>query len=294
MSIAVRQMIMPQSIRNKLGISKAVLDRIVVHNTSNDASANNEISYMNRGENPAKVSYHFAIDDKEVVQGLPLDVHGWHAGDGSSGAGNKKGIGVEICYSKSGGARFDAAEILTAKFIAQLLKERGCGIERVTKHQDYSGKYCPHRTLDNGWQRFLNLVKSYMAVAPAQPTNPAPDITGGTTYTVVKSDTLSGIAKKFGTTVKALQDLNKIADPNKISIGQKIKIPQKEPNMPPAPTAKTVKIKAGKWNVRATCSTSGKILRIITGPQTVSCSEKMDGWLYLPAYGGWIGPAAIG
>jgi len=25
-----------------------------------------------------------------------------------------------------------------------------------------SGKYCPHRTLDLGWQRFLNLIKTYM------------------------------------------------------------------------------------------------------------------------------------
>lgn len=32
----------------------------------------------------------------------------------------------------------------------------------MTKHQDYNGKYCPHRTLDMGWQRFLNMVKSYM------------------------------------------------------------------------------------------------------------------------------------
>ena len=40
--------------------------RIVVHNTYNDASARDEIAYMI--SNNAECSFHFAIDDKEVVQ----------------------------------------------------------------------------------------------------------------------------------------------------------------------------------------------------------------------------------
>lgn len=141
--------------------------RIVVHNTSNDASARNEIAYMI--SNNKECSFHFAVDDKEVIQGLPLDRNGWHAGDGN-GPGNMLGIGIEICYSKSGGSRFTAAEKLAAKFIAQLLKERGWGMNRVTKHQDYSGKYCPHRTLDMGWQRFLNMVSAELATLNGQKT----------------------------------------------------------------------------------------------------------------------------
>lgn len=78
------------------------------------------------------------------------------------GKGNMEGISIEICYSKSGGDRFIKAEQNAAKLIAQLLKERGWGIDRVTKHQDYANKYCPHRTLDMGWQRFLNMVQTEM------------------------------------------------------------------------------------------------------------------------------------
>ena len=137
--------------------------RIVVHNTANDASAREEISYM--CSNNKEVSFHFAIDDKEVVQGLPLDRNAWHAGDGGEGKGNREGISIEICYSKYGGSKFVAAEKLAAKFIAQLLKERNWGIDKVTKHQDYNGKYCPHRTLDMGWDRFLNMIKSEMEPA---------------------------------------------------------------------------------------------------------------------------------
>ena len=131
--------------------------RIVVHNTANDATARNEIAYMIRNDN--QVSFHYAIDDIEVVQGIADSRNAWHAGDGS-GRGNREGIGIEICFSKSGGQRFIKAEQLAAKFIAHKLKEYGWGIDKVTKHQDYSGKYCPHRTLDMGWDRFLKMIEA--------------------------------------------------------------------------------------------------------------------------------------
>lgn len=133
---------------------------IVVHNTANDATAANEVKYMISNNN--QVSFHFAVDDKEIVQGLPLDRNAWACGDGANGKGNRKGIQIEICYSKSGGVRFENAEKNAAKFIAQLLKERGWGVDKVKKHQDFSNKYCPHRTLDKGWASFVNMIKDYL------------------------------------------------------------------------------------------------------------------------------------
>jgi len=132
---------------------------IVVHNTANDASAANEVAYMIRNNN--ETSFHLAIDDKEAVQGIPFNRNTWHCGDGN-GNGNRSGISIEICYSKSGGDKFIRAEKNAAEYIAHLLKEKGWGIDRVKKHQDFSNKYCPHRTLDMGWERFLNMIKSYM------------------------------------------------------------------------------------------------------------------------------------
>lgn len=49
--------------------------------------------------------------------------------------------------------------------------------------------------------------------------------TSSNTYTVVKGDTLSKIAKKYGTTVDVLVKLNGIKNKNVISIGQVIKLP---------------------------------------------------------------------
>lgn len=135
--------------------------RIVVHNTANDASAQNEIAYMVRNNN--QVSFHYAVDDKEIVQGIPENRNAWHSGDGSKGKGNREGIAIEICYSKSGGAKFTKAEENAVELIVDILKRYGWGIDRVTKHQDYNGKYCPHRTLDFGWERFLRLIEDKLS-----------------------------------------------------------------------------------------------------------------------------------
>lgn len=56
---------------------------------------------------------------------------------------------------------------------------------------------------------------------------PTPASAGETpaTYKIKRGDTLSGIAAKFGTTVKVLVKLNKIEDPSKIHVGQVLKLP---------------------------------------------------------------------
>ena len=174
---------------------------IVVHNTANDASANNEIEYMKNNNN--KTSFHYAVDDVEIVQGIPENRNAWHSGDGGEGQGNRKGIAIEICYSESGGERFDKAEENAAEFIASKLKEKGWGIDKVKKHQDFSNKYCPHRTLDLGWQRFLNMVNSYLQNKPIDNENiesgsdePVRRYKNGSTPEPVYADT--NLTKKIG------------------------------------------------------------------------------------------------
>ena len=43
---------------------------VVVHNTANDASARNEISFMSTNDDAT--SFHYAVDDIEAVQGLKI------------------------------------------------------------------------------------------------------------------------------------------------------------------------------------------------------------------------------
>ncbi|MCY8918030.1 peptidoglycan-binding protein [Bacillus atrophaeus] len=197
---------------------------ITIHNTYNDACAANEVSYMIG--NTSSTSFHFAVDDKEVRQGIPTDRNAWHTGDGKNGTGNRKSIGVEICYSKSGGAKYRAAEKLAIKFVAQLLKERGWGVDRVRKHQDWNGKYCPHRMLSEGrWDEVKAAIADELeALGGKKSSSSSEKSSGAATYTVKKGDTLSGIAKAEGVSVANLQSLNSIKDPNKIKVGQVLKL----------------------------------------------------------------------
>lgn len=121
---------------------------ITIHNTYNDAPAANEIAYMISNNN--KVSFHVAVDDKEAIQGIPFDRNSWNAGDGGSGTGNRKSIAIEICYSKSGGERFDKAFANAVEVTAQLMKQFNIPASKIMYHKNWSGKYCPHRLLDRG------------------------------------------------------------------------------------------------------------------------------------------------
>ncbi len=144
---------------------------ITIHNTDNDASAANEIAYMIR--NNDKTSFHFAVDDKEVVQGISCSRNAWHAGDGGNGTGNRKSIGIEICYSKSGGARYQKALQNAIELTAQLMHMFYIPASKIVYHQNWDGKYCPHRLLDDGitLDRFRSEVqKKYDELYKEKPT----------------------------------------------------------------------------------------------------------------------------
>lgn len=144
---------------------------VCIHNTANDASAKNEVAYMKSNNN--EVSFHVAIDDIEAIQVIPFTRNAWAAGDGGSGNGNRNYIHIEICYSRSGGDRFTQAEKRAAKEVAAILKSYGWTMANVKKHQDFSGKYCPHRTLDMGWQRFLSMIQSELNESNSTQTTPS-------------------------------------------------------------------------------------------------------------------------
>ncbi|MDY5521563.1 MAG: N-acetylmuramoyl-L-alanine amidase [Agathobacter sp.] len=134
---------------------------ITVHNTANSASAANEIAYM--AGNDKEISYHFAVDEKEIIQALPLDRNGWHAGDGATGSGNRRTIAIEICRSTSDDLNlFIQAEKNAAWLCASLCLQYGWSTKDIYTHKHWSGKNCPHKTLELGWDRFLAMVEQNM------------------------------------------------------------------------------------------------------------------------------------
>lgn len=63
------------------------------------------------------------------------------------------------------------------------------------------------------------------SAAPSNPNNGGPKTptAGAGEYIVAKGDTLGGIARKVGISLKALQELNPTVNANKMQIGQKLK-----------------------------------------------------------------------
>ncbi len=59
----------------------------------------------------------------------------------------------------------------------------------------------------------------------SEPSVVEPPTSQGEVYTVKSGDTLFTIAQQFGTTVRALQEANNLADPNRLSVGQQLVIP---------------------------------------------------------------------
>ena len=91
---------------------------------------------------------------------------GWHAGDGAKGPGNRNSIGIEICRSRCTGERdweYRRAEENGVLLAAWLLRKYNLPLSALRKHQDWSGKNCPHRILEEKrWESFKARVGAAM------------------------------------------------------------------------------------------------------------------------------------
>ncbi|MBA3926523.1 N-acetylmuramoyl-L-alanine amidase family protein [Listeria sp. W9-0585] len=125
-----------------------VAKKLTIHNTYNKAKAKNETDYCKNNDN--QVSFHAAIDDNGASQVVPFNRNAWHCGDGGNGYGNRNTIGLEICYSTGNAVQYLKAEQNAIKFAAGLCVQQGIVATKDTikKHEDWSGKHCPHRILD--------------------------------------------------------------------------------------------------------------------------------------------------
>ncbi len=126
---------------------------LTIHSTANpDSTAQNERDWLINPSNTRTASWHLAVDDKEIIEAIPLDEVAWHAGDGKNGTGNRKSISIEICESND-----RKKTILNAvKLSAQILHERNWGVERLKRHYDWSGKHCPRILADKNWSGWGN------------------------------------------------------------------------------------------------------------------------------------------
>lgn len=148
---------------------------ITVHDTANPARGADALAhatYLKGNEAASRpASWHFTVDDKRIVQHLPITESAWHAGDGGSGPGNRKSIGIEICENADGDRA--KAEENAVKLIADLLLKTGIPISNVVQHHQWSGKNCPAK-LRAKWPNFIKRIEAELKMQ-----GPLPDEPGG-------------------------------------------------------------------------------------------------------------------
>lgn len=104
-----------------------------------------------------------------------------------------------------------------------------CGLHQTSSNGSIAG-VSGRVDIDLAYKDYPNIIKNNGlngisgSASPAPTPEPAPAPVERT-YTVVRGDTLSGIAARYGTTYQALAAYNGIANPNLIHVGQVIRIP---------------------------------------------------------------------
>ncbi len=160
--------LIPRSNKTSRSGKRMIAKAITVHNTGNRSrGANADMHTRYVDSTTGYVSWHFTVDDKGIYQELPVNEVAWHAGDGGSGKGNRTSISIEICEHE--GIDWEKAKENAAKLIKFLLTN----VDRILNiypHQHWSGKYCPHRILDEGWEEFKYYVVNYGEVEEVEQT----------------------------------------------------------------------------------------------------------------------------
>lgn len=117
--------------------------------------------------NMKDVRVHFYVDEYCAWQNLPLTSTSWHAGDGN-GDGNTKTISIEIIGNSA------KAEANGVKLAAYLLNKFNLPIDRLYKHQDWNGKYCPAYIIPH-WSAFKgNVLESLNSLKKTNGTSTTP------------------------------------------------------------------------------------------------------------------------
>lgn len=133
--------------KEQFGFRGLKVHGITIHNTGNALSAQENYDIMasskdNRGT-------HFFIDEKEVIQAMPLNWCVYHTGMGKDW-GCRYTIAIEICRSQASNELYATAEEKAVEFIKYLMDRYELDPRSLYFHIDFNGQtYCPHRILDN-------------------------------------------------------------------------------------------------------------------------------------------------
>ena len=127
------------------------VEYIVIHYTSNQGdTAKNNADYFAREKVGA--SAHYFCDKNEIWQSVKDSDTAWHCGAKTyrhPDCRNANSVGVEICMNdKKGNVRRGSIET-AAELVRYLMQRYSVPVDRVLRHYDVTGKYCPGPMVDD-------------------------------------------------------------------------------------------------------------------------------------------------
>ena len=127
------------------------VEYIVIHYTSNQGdTAKNNADYFAREKVGA--SAHYFCDENEIWQSGKDTDTAWHCGAKTyrhPECRNANSIGVEICMNDKKGNVRQGSIATAAELVRYLMQRYGVPVDRVIRHYDVTGKYCPGPMVDD-------------------------------------------------------------------------------------------------------------------------------------------------
>lgn len=206
-------------------------------------------------------------------------------------------------------------EYNAAILCAMLLKSKNYGVDRIKIHRDWSGKYCPHRMLDNGhWPTvFKAKVQKELDALGGTEAKPAPALKPtGTTGGIKVNDrykikvvdlnlykeawsTSAVVGKLANNTEHAISE--KWGNWGRLASGQgwfylgsaeKVTTPTIAPTKTRVKTNDLYKINTGSLNVHKEAWSTSKVVGRITDRGIYTIVEQWGNWGKLKSGMGWI------
>lgn len=158
-------------------------DYLTIHNAATSSSGKAVHEYnkycLRHFKDAASKCWTFSVDKGVVYVAIPLNLNGWHAGDGASGPGNRRSHGTELGYDMVYNTKdYEIVEDTAARLAAAWRYVDGGKVDFLRMHQHWSGKFCPHRILErpNGWNNFKAKAEGYYQQLKKQDqTKPKPE-----------------------------------------------------------------------------------------------------------------------
>ena len=199
------------------------ISKITIHHMACFMSAEECAKRFSKPSRQASANY--CIDEKEIWCSCSEDLRSWAS---SSGTNDRQAITIE-CKNSTGAPEWKIADGTYKNLIALCVDVcKRNGIKKLvftgdkdgslTYHYMFAKTACPGNTIKKLTSKICDDVNRQLNGEPVE--EPKEEVV----YYVKKGDTLSSIARRYGTSWSELARRNNIKNPNLIYVGQKIVI----------------------------------------------------------------------